>query len=55
MIETQPHCPSYIIDTDSTTIKVRASCNWITYICGRCGKEITEKEPEKRIVIWQKK
>jgi hypothetical protein len=48
------YCPSYIIDTDSTTIEVFPSCNWIGYTCSRCGKQISEREKERRIVIWKR-
>ncbi len=52
--ETLMYCPPYIIDTDSITIQVYPSCNWRTYKCARCKKQITEREPERRIVIWRK-
>ena len=48
------YCPSYIIDTDSTTIEVFPACNWITYICKRCGQEISERNKERRVVLWKK-
>ena len=48
------YCPSYIIDTDSTTIEVFPACNWVTYICKRCGQEISERNKERRVVLWKK-
>ena len=48
------YCEPYTIDTDSTTIRVYPSCNWISYECVRCGKYVSEKEPERREVIWRK-
>jgi hypothetical protein len=54
VMSTNIYCSSYIIDTDSITIQVYPSCNWITYTCERCGKTISEQEPEHRIVIWRK-
>lgn len=51
---TAAYCPSYIIDTDSTTIRVYPSCNIRTYTYQRCGKLIKESEPERRVVIWRK-
>lgn len=48
------YCPSYIIDTDSTTIEVFPACNWITYICKRCGQEISERNKERRVILWKK-
>ena len=49
------YCPPYTIDTDSTTILVYPSCNTISYTCKRCGKSVSEREPERRVVIWRKK
>lgn len=51
---TEMYCPSYIIDTDSTTIEVFPACNYITYICKRCRKEITERNKERKVVLWKK-
>lgn len=48
------YCEPYTIDTDSTTIRVYPSCNWISYRCARCGEYVSEKEPERREVIWRK-
>ena len=50
---TAMYCPSYLIDTDSFTIKVYTACNWISYTCSRCGKTIYEREPERRDTIWK--
>ena len=47
-------CEPYLIETDSTTIKVYPACNWISYRCVRCGQEITYREPERRVLIWKK-
>jgi hypothetical protein len=47
-------CGAYIEDTDTTTIMVYPGCNWITYTCVRCGRDIKEKEPTTRITIWRK-
>jgi len=49
------YCPPYTIDTDSTTIQVYPACNWISFTCKRCGKPVSELEPERRVVIWRKK
>lgn len=46
---------SYLIETDSTTIRVTPPGNWFTTSCERCGVEITEQEPEIREVIWRRK
>ena len=51
---TSMYCPSYIIDTDSTTIEVFPACNWVTYVCKRCGQEISERNKERRVVLWKK-
>lgn len=53
-MSTAMYCPPYYIETDSSTIKVYPSCNYITYTCERCSLEITEREREKREVIWRK-
>jgi len=53
-MSTSLYCPSYIIDTDSTTIQVYPACNWVTYVCKRCGEEISERNKERRIVLWKK-
>lgn len=46
---------SYLIETDSTTIRVTPPGNWFTTSCERCGVEITEQEPEIREIIWRRK
>jgi hypothetical protein len=51
---TDMYCSPYTIDTDSCTIKVYPSCNWISYQCVRCREWVSEKEPERREVIWRK-
>lgn len=51
---TAMYCEPYTIDTDSTTIRVYPSCNWISYKCARCGQYVSEKEKERREVIWRK-
>jgi len=51
---TDMYCEPYIIETDSTTIIVCPSCNIITFRCARCGKEISEAEPEIRKTIWKR-
>ena len=51
---TSMYCPSYIIDTDTSTIEVFPACNWITYICKRCGQEISERNKERRVILWKK-
>lgn len=48
------YCEPYTIDTDSSTIKVYPACNWISYTCARCGEYVSEKEKERREVIWRK-
>lgn len=52
--ETLMYCPPYIIDTDSTTVLVYPACNFRSYDCRRCGRAISELEPEQRIVTWRK-
>lgn len=51
---TLAYCEPYLIDTDTCTIMVYPSCNYMTYSCLRCEKIITEKIPERRVVIWRK-
>lgn len=53
--ETLMHCEGYIIDTDTSSVLVFPACNYITYRCLRCGAEIIEQEPERRIILWQGK
>ncbi len=53
-VTTAMYCPPYLIETDSTTIKVYPKCNSMTCTCIRCGKEITYQEEEYREVIWRK-
>lgn len=48
------HCEPHTIDTDSMTIRVYPSSNWISYRCARCGEYVSEKEFESREVIWRK-
>ena len=45
-------CPSYLIDSLDISYIVYPSCNWITYTCLRCGQQVTEKEPERKEVVW---
>jgi hypothetical protein len=54
MSSTAMYCFPYIIESDTATIQVYPACNYITYFCARCGKVITEQEPEGRYVIWRK-
>lgn len=55
IMSTAMYCPPYTIDTDSTTIQVYPACNWISFTCKRCGKSVSEREQERRVVIWRKK
>ena len=48
------NCPPRIEETDSSTIKIYPGCNYITYVCLRCGQRVSEKEKEKRVIIWTK-
>jgi hypothetical protein len=48
------YCPPYLIETDSTTVKVYPSCNEYKYVCLRCDQLVIESEPERREVIWRK-
>jgi len=54
VMKTLMYCQPYIVETDSTTIMVYPACNWESYTCIRCGKYVTEKEKEQRVVIWRK-
>lgn len=54
VMQTEMYCGSYLIDTDSTTVRVYPSCNSRTYDCIRCYRTITEPVPEQRVVIWRK-
>ena len=54
-MSTSMYCPPYIIDTDSTTIQIYPACNWIYFTCKRCGKSVSEREAERRVVVWRKK
>lgn len=51
---TLAYCEPYLIETDSTTIRVYPSCNVVTSSCMRCGDLISEKEKEIREIIWRK-
>jgi hypothetical protein len=53
-MSTALYCPSYVLDTDTTTIEVHPSCNTITFECKRCGKFVSEPEKERKVVIWRK-
>lgn len=53
VFKTAAYCQPYIVDTDSTTVKVYPSCNWIEYRCIRCGRMIKEKEKEVRVTLWR--
>ena len=48
------YCPPYYEDTEDATYMVYPACNYHTFTCMRCGKEVTQKSKEKRILIWQK-
>lgn len=51
---TSMYCPSYVIDTDSNSIRVYPKCNTTQYICERCNKSVIEGESEERVIIWQR-
>lgn len=51
---TAMYCGDYLIETDSTTIRVFPACNYYTSYCMRCGHKIVEQEKETRTVIWRK-
>lgn len=48
------YCEPYVVDTDSTSTIVYPACNRITYTCMRCGATFSEKEKERRVVVWKK-
>lgn len=48
------HCPPYIVDTDSTTIKVIPCCNASHSNCARCGATFFHPCEERRIVLWRR-
>ncbi len=47
-------CPSKIIETSDSTVRVCEGCNTLFYNCMRCHKGISEKEKETRVTIWRK-
>jgi hypothetical protein len=47
-------CPSRIIETSDSTVRVCEGCNTLVYNCVRCHKGISEKEKETRVTIWRK-
>ena len=54
IMATAMYCPPYYIDTDTTTVIVYPACNTETFTCQRCGKQVIQKEEERRVVIWRK-
>lgn len=44
-------CPSYIIETDSTTEIIYPACNSLIYTCKRCSNLVTEMEKERKFII----
>jgi hypothetical protein len=53
--KTLAYCPPYQIDYDDSTVMVYPACNSITYTCSRCGERVSEREKERRVLIWKKK
>ena len=54
-VTTLVYCPPYIIDSDSTTVKVYPSCNTTKTYCERCNSAIiVGGSKEVREVIWKK-
>lgn len=48
------YCPPYYEENDTQTVLVYPACNYISYTCQRCGANISEREKEERIIIWEK-
>lgn len=44
----------YVVDYPDSSVYVKGGCNYITYRCARCGKDVSEKEPSIRKLIWRK-
>ena len=48
------YCIPYLIDTDTTTIRVYPVFNWAGDFCERCGKYFPPSQKEVREIIWRK-
>ena len=48
------YCIPYLIDTDTTTIRVYPVFNWAGDFCERCGKYFPPSQKEVRETIWKK-
>lgn len=51
---TLAYCPPYIIETDTTTIRVYPVYSWAGDFCERCGKYFPPSQKEVRETIWRK-
>lgn len=47
-------CPPHQIDYPDSTVMVYPACNTTSYVCARCGKYISEREKESRVVTWRR-
>ena len=54
IVSTAAYCPPYFVDTDSTTVIIYPACNTESFTCKRCGKNVTQQEEERQVIIWKK-